>query len=164
MDRGLLIEPQRTNLILGSAAPATQNVSVTAQAYTLHFTGTGSITLSGAHSATLTGAGAGEQNRVSLTFTPSAGTLTLTVSGTVTAVQLEAGSGRTTVVPTTTATTTRATETASFTLPSGTHDIRVEDEAGTTDFKGVSHAGGAYWPAHTGAVARIRAFPAGTLP
>ncbi|MFV3388434.1 hypothetical protein ACNFCJ_24020, partial [Pseudomonas sp. NY15364] len=77
--RGLLIEESRTNLLLNSATLATQSVTVTAVAHTLSFYGTGSVTLSGAATGTLTGTGAG--NRVSLTFTPTAGTLTLTVSG-----------------------------------------------------------------------------------
>ena len=79
-----------TNLLLNSISLSTQNVTVTAQPYTLHFTGTGTVTLSGASTAgPLVGTGTGESNRVSLTFTPSAGTLTLTVSGTVTHAQLE---------------------------------------------------------------------------
>lgn len=85
----------RTNLIVGSAAPATQNVTTTATAYTLSHTGTGTITLSGTSTAgPLVGAG-------SLTFTPSAGTLTLTMSGTVTNAQLETGSSATAYIATT---------------------------------------------------------------
>ena len=96
---GLLVEEQRTNLLVGSAAPATQIVTVTAVAHTLHFTGTGTITLTGASTAgPLVGTGTGEANRVSLTFTPTAGSLTLTVSGTVTNAQLEAGAFRTSYI------------------------------------------------------------------
>jgi hypothetical protein len=96
---GLLMEDQRTNLLVGSAAPATQIVTVTAVAHTLHFTGTGTITLTGASTAgPLVGTGTGEANRVSLTFTPTAGSLTLTVSGTVTNAQLEAGAFRTSYI------------------------------------------------------------------
>jgi hypothetical protein len=85
----------RTNLIVGSAAPITQNVTVTATPYTLSQTGSGTITLSGASTAgPLVGAG-------SLTFTPSAGTLTLTMSGSPANVQLETGSTATTYIPTT---------------------------------------------------------------
>jgi len=88
--RGLLVEGARTNLFLNSASPATQSITVTAQAYTLSFYGTGTITLSGASTAgPLVGTGA--NNRVTLTFTPSAASLTLTLSGTVTYPQLEAG-------------------------------------------------------------------------
>lgn len=88
--RRLLLEGARTNLFLNSATGATQNITVTAVAHTLTFYGTGTITLSGASVAgPLVGTGA--NNRVALTFTPSAGTLTLTVTGTCTRVQLEVG-------------------------------------------------------------------------
>ena len=47
-----LPEPQRTNLLLNSAALATQGVTVSAAtAYTLSFKGTGTVTLSGVSSA-----------------------------------------------------------------------------------------------------------------
>lgn len=87
--RRLLVEGSRSNLIEGMAAPVTQNVTVTAAAHTLSFWGTGSIVLSGAASGTLNGTGA--NNRVTLTFTPTAGTLTLTISGAVTRAQLGLG-------------------------------------------------------------------------
>ena len=91
VNEGLLLESEaRTNLLLNSATLATQDVTVTAVPHTVHFTGTGTITLTGASTAgPLVGTGTGENNRVSLTFTPTAGTLTLTVSGTVTNAQLE---------------------------------------------------------------------------
>jgi len=80
------------NLLLATAAMATQSLTVTAVAHTLRFSGTGTVTLSGASTAgPLVGTGVG--NRVSLTFTPTAGTLTLTVSGNVTEAQLEIGAG-----------------------------------------------------------------------
>jgi hypothetical protein len=72
----------RRNLLLNTDTLATQNVTVTAEAHTLYLQGTGSVTLSGTGSGTLQGTGAND--RVSLVFTPTAGTLTLTVSGTVT--------------------------------------------------------------------------------
>ncbi len=79
----------RKNILLATETLATQSVTTLAATYTLSFTGTGSVTLSGAATGTLTGAGVND--RVSLTFTPTAGTLTLTVSGSVTKAQVELG-------------------------------------------------------------------------
>lgn len=108
---GYLHEPATTNLFLNSATPATQGITVTAQAYTLSFYGTGTITLSGASTAgPLVGTGA-EPNRVSLTFTPSAGTLTLTLSGSVTRPQLETGTVATSPIITAGSAVTRAADT-----------------------------------------------------
>jgi hypothetical protein len=89
---GYLHEPEAaTNLLLNTGTLSTQNVTVTAVPNTLHFTGTGTVTLSGTSTdGPLVGTGTGENNRVNLTFTPSAGTLTLTVSGTVTNADLVA--------------------------------------------------------------------------
>ncbi len=100
-----LIEPQRTNLVYPSATATTQVRTVTAVLHTLSFYGTGTVTLSGAFSGSLVGTGA--NNRVSLTFTPTAGDLTLTVSETVTDWQLEAGSNATSYIPTVTGSVTR---------------------------------------------------------
>ena len=100
-----LIEPQRTNLVYPSATATTQVRAVTAVVHTLSFYGTGTVTLSGAFSGSLVGTGA--NNRVSLTFTPTAGDLTLSVSGTVTDWQLEAGSNATSYIPTVTGSVTR---------------------------------------------------------
>lgn len=72
----------RRNLLTSTATLATQTKTVTAVSHTLYIKGTGSVTLSGAATGTLNGTGASD--RVSLVFTPSAGSLTLTVSGTVT--------------------------------------------------------------------------------
>ena len=118
VNEGYLHESEaRTNLVLNSATLSTQDVTVTAVPHTLHFTGTGTITLSGASTAgPLVGTGTGENNRVSLTFTPTAGTLTLTVSGTVTNADLEVGSTLSSHKPTTGSTATRAAET--LTAPS----------------------------------------------
>lgn len=78
------------NLLLGTATMATQSRAVTAAQHTLSFKGTGTVTLSGVStSGPLVGTGVGD--RVSLTFTPTAGTLTMTVSGSVTEAQLELG-------------------------------------------------------------------------
>ena len=107
--RGLLIEEERTNLLLDSAVLATQSVAVTAEAHTLSFYGTGTVTLSGASTAGPL-AGTGDLERVSLVFTPSAGSLTLTVSGSVTAAQLEAGAMATSYILTTSTAATRAAD------------------------------------------------------
>lgn len=95
----VLTEPDGVNLLHSTDALVTQTEEVTAQPYTLQFTGTGTVTLSGAYSGSLVGTGAGEVSRVYLTFTPTAGTLTITVSGTVTDAQLEAGSIPTSYIP-----------------------------------------------------------------
>jgi hypothetical protein len=110
---GLLVEEARTNLLLNSATLSTQSATVTATSTTLSFYGTGTVTLTGVSTAgPLVGTGA--SNRVSLTFTPTAGSLTLTVSGSVTNAQVEAGSFPTSYIPTTTATVTRAADVATL--------------------------------------------------
>ena len=101
----ILLEPQRTNRLLNSATVVTQTITTTAVDNTLSFYGTGTITLSGTFSGSLVGTGAA--HRVSLTFTPTAGSLVLTVSGTCTNGQLEVGSYATSYIPTTTSTVTR---------------------------------------------------------
>ena len=88
---GLLLEAAATNLFLNSDTLSTQNVTVGAEPHTLHFTGSGSVALSGAFTGSLAGTGTGENNRVSLTFTPTAGTLTVTVTGTITNAMVEEG-------------------------------------------------------------------------
>lgn len=76
----------RVNELLATDTLSTQSVTVTAVQRTLSFTGSGTVTLSGASTAgPLVGGG-------SLTFTPTAGSLTLTVTGSVTFAQLNLGS------------------------------------------------------------------------
>jgi hypothetical protein len=113
-DRGVLIEGARTNLFLNSATGATQSVTVTASAHTLSFEGTGTVTLTGVSTAGPL-VGTGVLNRVSLTFTPTAGTLTLTISGTVERVNLEAGVFGSSWIPTTGTSATRAADILSYT-------------------------------------------------
>lgn len=79
----------RYNQLLNSATLSTQSTTTVAAQYTLSFTGTGSVTLSDTATGTLAGTGA--NNRVSLVFTPTAGTLTLTVTGSVTLAMLAFG-------------------------------------------------------------------------
>jgi hypothetical protein len=111
---GLLVEEQRQNLLLNSATLSTQTVTVTAVAHTLSFYGTGTVTLSGTSTAgPLVGTAA--NSRVSLTFTPTAGSLTLTVSGSVTNANLEIGSFATSWIPTTGTAATRTADVASIT-------------------------------------------------
>jgi hypothetical protein len=111
---GLLVEEQRTNLVLNSATLSTQSVTVAAAANTLSFYGTGTVTLTGVSTAgPLVGTGAND--RVSLTFTPIVGVLVLTVSGSVTNAQLEAGALPTSYIPTTTAAVTRSADVVSIT-------------------------------------------------
>jgi len=120
VDEGYFHESEaRTNLLHTTDTLVTQSYTVTAVPHTLHFTGTGTVTLSGASTAgPLVGTGTGEQNRVSLTFTPTAASLTLTVSGTVSNAQLEVGSTPSSYIPNLAAsgTVTRAADT--LTIPS----------------------------------------------
>lgn len=74
----------RVNALVGTATLATQNVTTVATTYTLRFTGTGSITLSGTGSGTYS---AGSHSVVC-----TAGTLTVTVTGSVTEADLRVAS------------------------------------------------------------------------
>lgn len=120
---GLLVEPARTNLLLNNAALSTQSVTVTAQPYVLSFYGTGSVTLSGAATGTVTGLGAFPA-RQTYVVTPTAGTLTLTVSGSVQFAQLEAGWQATMPIITYATSQTRVADVATLTIAASTSDIR----------------------------------------
>jgi len=90
---GVLSELARTNLFLNSDAPATQNITTTAQQYTVTVEGSGTVTLSG------TATGVASEGSP-LTVTATAGTLTCTVAGGPDWVQVEAGSFPTSMIQT----------------------------------------------------------------
>jgi hypothetical protein len=139
---GLLIEEARTNLLLNSETLATQSVTVTAAAHTLSFYGTGTVTLSGTHSATVVGTGA-FPTRTTLTFTPTSGSLTVTVSGTVQYAQVELGAFATSWISTAGATATRNADVAQIT---GTNFSRWYSQSAGTLFADVTpRAGGGFF-------------------
>ena len=107
--KGLLVEPLATNMLLNNSTLSTQSVTVTAAAHTLSIFGTGTVTLTGTSTAGPL-AGTGANNRVSLTFTPTAGSLTLTVTGSVTRGQLELGTVATSPIVTAGTATQRAAD------------------------------------------------------
>ena len=100
-----LWEPQSTNLYLNSETLSTQTITTTANQYSVSFYGTGTITFSGTHTGSLIGTGLND--RVTATFTATAGTLTSTISGTVTKAQIEQQSFATSYIPTSGSSVTR---------------------------------------------------------
>ncbi|WP_143324352.1 hypothetical protein [Caulobacter sp. FWC2] len=78
-----------TNLLLNSATLATQSVSTSGNIMTLSFYGTGTVTLSGAVTAAVTGTSATSRTTYSMA-TPGGSSITFTPSGTVTRAQFEA--------------------------------------------------------------------------
>jgi hypothetical protein len=130
----ILVEPQRTNLVFPSATATTQSRTVTAVSHTLSFYGTGSVVLSGVAIATLNGTG--ENDRVTLTFTPTAGTLILTIVGSVINWQLEAGANTTSYIPTVASAVTRNADVISKT---GIYTNELISEIGGTWFLDLSN-------------------------
>lgn len=87
---GIVLESAATNLLLNSTTLSTQSVAVSnATQYTISFYGTGTLTLSDAHTAVMVGTGT--YKRTTLTFTSATTNLTATVTGTVSYAQLETG-------------------------------------------------------------------------
>lgn len=129
---GVLIEEQRTNLLLNTDTLSTQSVTVTAVAHTLSFYGTGTVTLSGVSTAgPLVGTGA-FPTRVTLTFTPTAGSLTLTVTGSVRYANLEVGSFATSWIPTTGTAATRNADVLTLTGAAGRTNLVTGSAAPST--------------------------------
>ena len=105
---GLMAEETSTNYVFPSTTLSTQTRTTTAVAHTLSFYGTGTVTLSGTHAATVVGTSS--TVRRTYTFTPTAGSLTLTVTGTVSFAQLERQGVASSYIQTTTAIGTRASD------------------------------------------------------
>ena len=85
---GLLLEAGRTNLLVNTAAPADQTVTVTADTYVLSFYGTGSVALSGAYAGTFAGSGT-FPTRTTVQFSAAAGALDVVFTGQVLFPQVE---------------------------------------------------------------------------
>lgn len=81
------LEPLSVNLYEDSELNNVENTTVTATPYTIFLYGTGTITFSGTFVGTLVGTGVND--KVEVTFTPSAGTLISTDSGSVDKKQIE---------------------------------------------------------------------------
>ena len=83
----LSLPPVSTNEYLNSELNNIETITVTATSYTVSFYGTGTITFSGTYVGSLVGTGIND--RVEITFTPTAGALISTDSGSVDKKQLE---------------------------------------------------------------------------
>lgn len=116
---GLLQEEARVNHLLNSAAPATQTTgNLATGTYTLWVNGSGSATMS---AGTATGCGTGtatQGNPVTVTITVL-GTCTVTVAGSLNAFQFELGSPGTSLIITTAAIGSRASDVTIVTSPPG---------------------------------------------
>jgi hypothetical protein len=137
--KGLLIEESRTNLVFPSDTLTTQTRTVTADAHTLSFYGTGTVVLSGVAIATVTGTGA-YPTRTTLTFTPTSGSLIMTVTGSVTQAQLEAGAFATSYIPTTSASVVRSADVCSITGADFTTVYNESEHTLFAEASGMSHA------------------------
>ncbi len=112
---GLMLETGRSNLFTQSATPADQIISVSNVPHVLSFYGTGTITMSGAYSTTITGTGDFPARTV-VEFTPGAGDLSITVSGAILAPQLEEGNTASSFIPSGATATARAQDIATIGL------------------------------------------------
>ena len=105
---GLLMEYSSVNRIFPSDTLTTQTRTTTFTLHTLSFYGTGTVVLSGTHSATVVGTSA--TTRTTYTFTPTFGNLTLTVTGSVTSAQLERFNKASSYIRTTSGIVTRSAD------------------------------------------------------
>jgi len=98
--KGLLCEVSRKNFVIQSAVGVSQGpIALTSGNYTLSFYGTGTVTLTGAASASITGSGA-YPTRTTLLFTATTGNISVLVTGTVQYLQIESGTFATSWIPT----------------------------------------------------------------
>ena len=120
--KGLNVADAGVNLFLNSDAPVTQNITTTAQTYTISVCGTGDITVSGTATGTAT-------EGSPLTVTATAGTLTCTVTGTLSIAQVETGTLATPFIITAGATGSRNADLNSIL----TADLPIAPEQGAVD-------------------------------